>query len=182
MGIKTKVWYINYIDHQEIQNATSFHIFPSIKTGKLKPFALASQTLQGITCPKYEHMCCLCSAPDKINIFLLLSGSIWKPKRFTQGNICCQKIGHIYQATMKVYLGDRPRTASCMNWHTLRREPTFALTSSLSSTSKTGVKKLQDIKGNWAFNKLILQLLSLKHYLPSPKGVIYAVKFRYTDK
>lgn len=125
-------------------------------------------------------MCCLCSTTDKIHIFLLPSGSIWKPSRFTQGNICYQKIGHIYQATVKVNSGNKLRIPSCMNWHTLRREPTSAVTVSL--TNKRGERKLQDVKRNWAFDKLILQLFSLKHDLPSPKGVIYAVRFRYTDK
>lgn len=178
MCITTKVWYTNYIDCEGIQNAPSFHIFASIKPGKLKSLSLASQTLQAITCPKYEYLCCLCSIMDKIQIFLLPSGSTWKPRRFTQGNTCCQKIDHIYQATMKVNLGDKLRIPSCLNWHTLRRQPTFALTNNLSLTSKRGERKLQDMKGNWALDKLIPQLLSLKHYLPSPKGVIYAVKIQ----
>lgn len=113
-------------------------------------------------------MCCLCPT-DKIQVFSLPSGSIWKPSRFTQGNVCCWKTGCIYQATMNVNLGGKLRIPSCMNFHTLRREPTFALTRSLSLISKRGERKLQDVKGNWASNKLILQILSLKHYLPSPE-------------
>lgn len=179
MGIKTKVLYINYIDHQEIQNAPSFHIFPSIKPGKLKSLSLASQALHAITCLKYEHMLLVFQTKFISFYFLLetfenLAGLLRVTFAF--------KNRPYFQATMKVNSCDKPRIPTCMNWHTLRSEPTFALTSSLSLTSKSGERKLQDIKGNWAFQKLILQLLSLEHYLPSPKGIIYTVRCRHTDK